>query len=248
LQLEEVSARRRLLDAPEHDPLVLARQWLNQLIASDPTRVVGRGVGFQVPREDHPAVAAGQRAAPLVNRQRRGDVDAASGLERVDDGVGEGEGAAAGAGVDGWGLLLAEGREQLVDVLVEGAVELAVDVVEVAGLPDAADLASDLGEGVTLDGVLDQEPAAGAVQLEPVGPGIGVGGVVGADQAPDRSVGEVQGGRTSASARSKTNGFSTNNGNPARMTLSVGSKWPSLARQIETRSGRSRSSISSRSA
>jgi predicted S18 family serine protease len=77
------------------------------------------------------------------------------------DGVGEG--AAAGAGVDGWGLLVPEGREQFVDVLVEGAVELAVDVVEVAGLPDAADLTPGLGEGVALDGVLDQDPAAGAV-------------------------------------------------------------------------------------
>src|ERR687897_1664153 len=53
--------------------------------------------------------------------------------------------------------------------------------------------------------------------------------------------------RTSASSRSKTNGFSTSSGNPARMTSSVGSKWPSLARQIETRSGCSRSSISPRS-
>src|SRR4029450_8278335 len=51
---------------------------------------------------------------------------------------------------------------------------------------------------------------------------------------------------TSAWSRSKTSGFSTRSGKPARMTASVGSKWPSLARQTETRSGRSRSSISSR--
>ena len=56
-------------------------------------------------------------------------------------------------------------------MLVEGAVELAVGVVEIAGLPDAADLAAGSGEGVAPDGVLDQDPAAGAVQLELVGPG-----------------------------------------------------------------------------
>src|SRR4029453_2309194 len=53
---------------------------------------------------------------------------------------------------------------------------------------------------------------------------------------------------TSAWSRSKTNGFSTSSGKPARMTWSVGSKWLSLARQSETRAGRSRSSISARSA
>ena len=51
-------------------------------------------------------------------------------------------------------------------MLVEGAVELAVGVVAVAGLPDAADLAPRPGEGVAPDGVLDPDPAAGAVQLE----------------------------------------------------------------------------------
>src|SRR5918994_280799 len=257
------------------------------------------------------------RQSPLVHgRFSFQDEDPGSGLERVDDGEGEGEGAAAGAGMDGWFLVLSERGEQLVDVLVEGAVELAVDVVEVAGLPDAADLAPGLGEGVALDGVLDQDSAAGAVQLELVGRRIGIGGVVGADQAADRSAGEVEGGhqgriapaglvghlgghrvdrpaqvlehveavalgldevgvgmgarpplaaetpggekqpperasasrsRMSASSRSKTNGFSTNSGNPARMTSSVGSKWPSLGRHSETRSGRSRSSISSMS-
>ncbi|HKQ02896.1 MAG TPA: hypothetical protein VJ735_21455 [Actinomycetes bacterium] len=48
------SARRRLLDPPEHDPLVLMWQGPDQLIASDPTGMVDGCVGFQVPWEDHP--------------------------------------------------------------------------------------------------------------------------------------------------------------------------------------------------
>jgi hypothetical protein len=62
------SVRRWLLDALEHDPLVLVRQGPYQLVVGDPAAVVGGGVGLQGPGEDHPVAAAGQRAAPVAPR------------------------------------------------------------------------------------------------------------------------------------------------------------------------------------
>jgi len=78
-------------------------------------------------------------------------------------------------------------------VAVECAVELALLVVEVACLPDLGGLAARCLERVTPDGVLDQDPAQRAVDFEAVGVGVGIGRVIGAEQAADGAVGEVQG-------------------------------------------------------
>ena len=50
------------------------------------------------------------------------------------------------------GARVHERCQQLIDVSVEGAVELAVDVVEVAGPSDLAQLAAGRAEGVALHG------------------------------------------------------------------------------------------------
>ena len=64
--------------------------------------------------------------------------DLAGLLERLDARVGEVEGSAAGAGMDRRLLRLAERGQQLVEVQLEHVVEVAVAIVEVAGLPDLA--------------------------------------------------------------------------------------------------------------
>ena len=65
--------------------------------------------------------------------------------------------------------------------------------------------------------------------------------------AKKRSRAAASSSSRSASARSNTSGFSTSSGQPASITRSVVSKWSSLGRHSDTRSGGSSSSISSRS-
>ena len=59
----------------------------------------------------------------------------------------------------GGGAPVGERGQQVVEVAVEGGVEVAVDVVEVAGLPHLAGLVAGRGEGVAAHRVLDQRPA-----------------------------------------------------------------------------------------
>jgi len=82
--------------------------------------------------------------------------------------------------------------QHLIDVPVEGVGEGAGLVIEVSGLPDLAGFLAQSGVGVAGDGVLDQDPAGGAVDLHDLRAGVGVGRVVGAHKAPHRPVLELQ--------------------------------------------------------
>ncbi len=77
-------------------------------------------------------------------------------------------------------------------VSVERAVEVARFVVEVARLPHLRRLVSRRGEREPAHRVLDEHPSTGPVDLEAVGVGVGVRGVVGAQERPDRPAGELQ--------------------------------------------------------
>ena len=83
-------------------------------------------------------------------------------------------------------------RDQLVDVPVERAVKLAIEIVEVPGFPHLAGLVAGVLQREPLHRVLDERTAFDAVDLEVVRHRVCVRRVVAADQAADRTVRELK--------------------------------------------------------
>ena len=152
-----------------------------------------------------PGASPALSGAPLTESETRSNVDggdehrgrssdghASARLERCDAAHRQLEGSPACASVDGRLAAGPQCGQQGAHVPVESALELPRLVVEVAGLPHLARLVADGGDRQSADGVLDQQAAGPAVDLQLLGQGIGVGRVVRADEAADAPVGELE--------------------------------------------------------
>src|SRR5260221_10516119 len=100
------------------------------------------------------------------------DLDAVTTLEGGDDRVSELKSSEPVASMDRRRIACSQRVQEHINVLVESAVELAIAIVEVAGLPYRPRLVARLGQRQPLDGVFDNGTANRAVELEQVSGGI----------------------------------------------------------------------------
>ena len=78
------------------------------------------------------------------------------------------------------------------EVSIEGAEKLALEIVEVARFPNFSSLLAEAMKTVALDRIVNRDSALCAVNLHLMRPRIGVRGIVGANQAANRAIGELQ--------------------------------------------------------
>src|SRR3954453_144658 len=88
---------------------------------------------------DHATPPAAPTPSPSLDGWRAHPLSC---LEGTDDGLRQGQRTASGAGVDRRFPTGEERRQHLVEIAVEGGVEVAIGVVEAAGLPHLAQLAA----------------------------------------------------------------------------------------------------------
>src|SRR5689334_22219939 len=86
-------------------------------------------------------------------------------VEGADDSGGQHERPPAGADRNGRVATVAQRREYVVDVPVEGGVEGPIGVVEVAGPPDVGGFVAGPLQAELAHCVMDEHPAGGAVEL-----------------------------------------------------------------------------------
>jgi hypothetical protein len=111
---EKASARRRLLDPPEHDPEQLARVRPDNLVAGDPAGMLSRRVDLELLRHDHTVVA--ERAAPVQPGLAGVVVGEELGRRIRHLGLSDRRAGARAGGADSLAALAHQHREQALDL------------------------------------------------------------------------------------------------------------------------------------